>query len=63
MANRRVTLTFESVFKITCLCTLCEGFHKVMRQRLKRFDKYYLGFLATIVLFTTVKEFRKSVNI
>jgi len=34
-----------------------------MRQRLKWCDKYYLGFLATIFLFTTVKEFWKSVNI
>jgi len=28
-----------------------------VRQRLKWCEKYYLGFLATTVLFTTVKEF------
>jgi len=57
MANRRVTLTFYSMFKVSYLRTLRAEFHKVVRQRLKWCDKYYLGFLETIVLFTTVKEF------
>jgi len=62
MANRRLTLTLYSTFKITYLRTLHAGFNKVVRQRFKCY-KYYLGFLASIVLFKTVKEFKKSVNI
>jgi len=54
---------FDSMFKITYLHTSRSVFHKVVRQRLKWCDKYYLGFLATTFLFTTVKEFWKSVNI
>jgi len=57
MANQRVTLTCDSMFKVTYLRTLRAEFHKVVQQRLKWCYKYNLGFLVIIVLFTTVKEF------
>jgi len=57
MTIRRLTLTFDSMLKIFYWRTLRAQFHKIVRQRLKWCDKYYLEFLTTIGLFTTVKEF------